>query len=152
MFEILVYLVENYFHSGDYPDPETLSKSLSAAGFEDEDISAALAWLSGLEGSQHIRVNAGFDRSAGFRVYTAQELAKTTTQTRGFLLFLENAGIITAPQRELVIERITALDDPGLVLEKVKLIVLLVLWNQKQPLDALLIEELFAGSSERYPH
>jgi uncharacterized protein Smg (DUF494 family) len=34
----------------------------------------------------------------------------------------------------------------------VKLIVLLVLWNQKQPLDALVVEELLAAAEEREPH
>jgi Smg protein len=152
MFEILVYLVENYFHSGNYPDSETLSRRLSAAGFEDEEISAALDWLDGLESSGQSNACERFAHSAGLRVYTEQELAKTTAETRGFLLFLQNAGILNAPQRELIIERIAALDEPGIPLERVKLIVLLVLWNQRQPLDPLLVEELLAAAEERRPH
>jgi Smg protein len=49
MFDILVFLFENYFHAGAYPDQETLTKRLSAAGFDSRDISQALTWLSGLE-------------------------------------------------------------------------------------------------------
>jgi Smg protein len=152
MFEILEYLVETYFHSGDYPDTQTLSRRLSAAGFETEEISAALDWLSALETAGHGGVSDRLARSRGFRVYTEQELANTTAETRGFLLFLQNAGILSAPQRELVIERIAALDEPGIALERVKLIVLLVLWNQKQPLDTLVVEELLAATEERHPH
>jgi len=152
MFEILVFLVENYFHSGNYPDNETLSRRLSAAGFEDDEISAALDWLGGLESAGRDRISEGFNSSSGFRVYTQQELTRTTAETRGFLLFLENSGVLNAPQRELVIERIAALDDPGIPLEKVKLIVLLVLWNQRQPVDTLLVEELLAAAEERQPH
>jgi len=152
MFEILVYLVENYFHSGNYPDPETLSRRLSAAGFEAEEISAAIHWLNELDSSRDGSVSDRFARSSGLRVYTDQELARTTSETRGFLLFLQSAGILSAPQRELVIERITALEEPGITLERVKLIVLLVLWNQKQPLDALLVEELLAAAGERRAH
>ena len=152
MFDILEYLVENYFHSGDYPDAETLSRRLSAAGFEREEITAALDWLSDLESAGIGDVSARFAQSGGFRVFTEHELAKTTAESRGFLLFLENAGILNAPQRELVIERITALEEPGIALESVKLIVLLVLWNQKQPLDALVVEELLAAAEEREPH
>jgi len=152
MFEILVYLVENYFHSGNYPDNETLSKRLSAAGFEDEEISAALDWLDGLESSGQSAASDNLARSVGLRVYTEQELARTTAETRGFLLFLQNAGILSAPQRELIIERIAALEEPGIALERVKLIVLLVLWNQRQPLDPLLVEELLATAEERRPH
>ena len=48
MFEILVYLFENYAHVDACPAPDQLARKLSAAGFEDEDISAALDWLSGI--------------------------------------------------------------------------------------------------------
>ena len=152
MFDSLVYLVENYLHSCNYPDAEPLSKRLSAAGFQDEEISAALDWLSGLEPSGENRVSSDFGASRGFRIYTESELSKTTVEARGFLMFLEHAGIIDSTQRELVIERVAALDEPGIGLEKVKLIVLLVLWNQKQTLDPLVVEELLTRTEERYPH
>ena len=48
MFDILMYLFESYFNAGSYPDPDKLSIKLSAAGFEEDDISRALNWLSGL--------------------------------------------------------------------------------------------------------
>ena len=38
MFEILYYLFENYFDSGSYPDSATLTRKLTMAGFNDEDI------------------------------------------------------------------------------------------------------------------
>lgn len=152
MFDILVYLVENYFQTGDCPDAETLSKRLCAAGFEEGDIAAALAWLSGLEPSNRSRDSCELGNSRGLRVYTEQELARTTPEARGFLVFLENAGMLSAPQRELIIERATALEEPGIGLEKLKLIVLLVLWNQKQTLDPLVVEELLTGAEGRQPH
>ena len=42
MFEVLVYLFENYYQTESYPDHLTLSRKLTAAGFENEDISDAL--------------------------------------------------------------------------------------------------------------
>jgi Smg protein len=152
MFDILVYLVENYFQSGDYPDPATLSKRLSAAGFEEDDISQALTWLSGLERFGGTPAEQSFGSSRGFRVYTDQELARITPEARGFLCFLEDSDVIDPLQRELVIERIAALAESGVDLEKVKLIVLMVLWNQKQPVDALVLEELLADHDDRYLH
>ncbi|UCD67596.1 MAG: DUF494 domain-containing protein, partial [Betaproteobacteria bacterium] len=104
MFDILVYLVENYFHSGQLPDAATISKRLSAAGFEDDDISEALSWLSGFEPPVGIGNDEAFVRSVGFRIYTNEELAKLTAEARGFILFLEDSDIISAPQRELIIE------------------------------------------------
>ena len=152
MFDILVYLVENYFQSGDYPDSETLSKRLFAAGFEEDDISQALSWLSGLERLNDAGSGHGFGNSLGFRIYTDQELARITPEARGFLCFLEDSDVIDPLQRELIIERIAALSEAGVDLEKVKLIVLMVLWNQKQPVDALVLEELLADHDDRYLH
>jgi uncharacterized protein Smg (DUF494 family) len=49
MFEILIYLFESYFDAGSYPEPDKLSRKLSAAGFEGDEISEALTWLSALQ-------------------------------------------------------------------------------------------------------
>ena len=38
MFDVLVYLFENYYQAEGYPDQDTLSRKLHAAGFENEDI------------------------------------------------------------------------------------------------------------------
>ena len=142
MFDILVYLVENYFHNGRLPDAETISKRLSAAGFEDDDISEALTWLSGFSETDTVDNHGSFVHSQGFRVYAEEELANLTAEARGFILFLEDSKIITAPQREMIIERVLALGEPGVDLEKLKLIVLMVLWNQQQSVDSLVLELL----------
>jgi Smg protein len=150
MFDILVYLVENYFHSGQLPDAATISKRLSAAGFEDDDISEALSWLSGFEPPVGIGNDEAFVRSVGFRIYANEELAKLTAEARGFILFLEDSDIISAPQRELIIERVLALAEPGVDLEKIKLIVLMVLWSQQKAVDSLVLE-LLASSDFSSP-
>jgi len=142
MFDILVYLVENYFHNGQLPDAETISKRLSAAGFEDDDISEALTWLSGFGQPDETTENAAFVESRGFRVYADEELTNLTAEARGFIVFLQDSDIISAPQRELIIERVLALPEPAVDLEKIKLIVLMVLWNQQQSVDSLVLELL----------
>jgi len=48
MFDILVYVYEHCRQADVSGDPERVAKRLSAAGFEDADISAALAWLAGI--------------------------------------------------------------------------------------------------------
>ncbi len=55
-------------------------------------------------------------------------------------------------QRELIIERVVALDEPAVDLDKVKLIVLMVLWNQNGILDSLVLEELVSPSQEGCLH
>ncbi|HXF18551.1 MAG TPA: DUF494 domain-containing protein [Burkholderiales bacterium] len=152
MFDILIFLFENYFHAGTYPDQDILSKRLSDAGFDSRDISQALTWLSGLE-----RVGKNSSRSPsipskGFRFYTEPEINTLPTEARGFLMFLESAGVISVLQRELIIERVVALDEPSVDLDKVKLIVLMVLWNQNETLDTLVLEELISPNQEHHLH
>jgi Smg protein len=53
MFEILMYLFESYIDAGSYPAPDKLSRKLTAAGFEGEDIDEALTWLSALRQSDN---------------------------------------------------------------------------------------------------
>lgn len=142
MFDILVYLVENYFQHGHVPDAETISKRLTAAGFEDHDISEALTWLSAFDEARDVETDATFDGGHGFRVYAEEELTTLTTEARGFLLFLEHSKIISAKQREFIIERVLAFGESGIDLEKLKLIVLMVLWNQQQVVDSLVLELL----------
>jgi Smg protein len=142
MFDILVYLVENYFHNGQLPDAETITKRLSAAGFEDDDISEALTWLSGFGEPEDSAGNTAFSDSRGFRVYADEELTNLTVEARGFIIFLQDSDIITAPQRELIIERVLALPETSVDLERIKLIVLMVLWNQQQSVDSLVLELL----------
>lgn len=150
MFDILVFLFENYFQAGTYPDQETLSKRLSAAGFDGRDISQALTWLSGLERAGKSSSRSQSTSGKGFRYYTEPELAILTAESRGFLLFLESAGVISVLQRELIIERVMALDEPAVDLDKVKLIVLMVLWSQDETLDSLVLEELISPNQEHY--
>jgi Smg protein len=153
MFDILVFLFENYLPEA-CPEPEALARKLSAAGFGDEDISAALDWLSGLP---PIAVGTDVAPELGggdaIRIYDDDETAKLSTEARGFLAFLEHAGGLDPALRETVVERAMALPETSVSLGKIKIIVLLVLWRREQALDTLLLEELLAeDDDERLCH
>ncbi|MFZ5512369.1 MAG: DUF494 family protein [Pseudomonadota bacterium] len=152
MFEILVYLFQNYFHHDACPDPEQLALKLSAAGFEDEEITEALEWLSGLQRMAGGAGPAITADSRSVRCYDEEELAKLDADCRGFLIFLENAGVLNPMTRELIIERAMALDEVVVSLAKLKVIVLMVLWNQHQVMDSLILEELLSEDDERHFH
>lgn len=152
MFDILVYVFQNYFQPDSCPEPDQLARKLSAAGFEDEDISEALEWLSGLRrasGSGGPRIDA---ESASVRCFSPDEHAKISTEARGFLHFLGNAGVLNAVSREVIIERAMALDRPVVTLAKLKVIVLMVLWSQHQTVDTLVLEELLSEDEEPLLH
>jgi Smg protein len=154
VFDILTYLVERYFDLGAYPDLETLSRQLAAAGFEPDDIDQAVHWLSGLaEASPAVVGQARSPHPAGgLRHYAAVELCKIGCEGRGFLHFLEAAGVLEPSQREVVIERIMALDESEVGVEQVKLIVLMVLWNQGEVLNPLVLDELLASERSATLH
>src|SRR5476649_2640919 len=48
MFDVLVYLYENYWRPDACPDHDQLSRKLTAVGFETDEIQEALHWLDGL--------------------------------------------------------------------------------------------------------
>ena len=141
MFEILMYLFESYFDAGSYPEPDQLTRKLSAAGFEGEEISEALTWLSALQGQNPESYPDSLDHT-GIRHFAELELQYLDAESRQFLLFAEAQGLISPVEREMVIDRAVALKQEDLPLDKLKLIMLMVLWSRHQDLDPLLIEEL----------
>jgi len=141
MFEILMYLFESYFDAGSYPEPEKLSRKLSAAGFEGDDITEALTWLTALQQQNPDSYPARIEH-AGHRHFAALELQRVSYEARQFLLFAEQQRLISAVEREMVIDRAVALQHDNLALDKLKLIMLMVLWNRHQDIDPLLVEEL----------
>jgi Smg protein len=152
MYEILVYLFENCQQREVAYERERIAKKLSAAGFEHADISEALHWLAGMASAPHVEPAALPDPRRSFRAYAPRELAKLDAHCRGFLLTLEQSGILTPQNRELVLERSLAASGASLTLEQLKLIVLMVLWNQQMPTSQLVAEELFATSQARLPN
>lgn len=142
MIDILVYLFENYLPDA-YPEPALLARKLSAAGFEQEEITEALDWLDGLERSESVVVKLRA-QAVGIRIYGEEEQARLPVACRGFLAFLEQAGTLDPDLRETVIDRAMAL--PGdISLSKLKVIVLVVLWRRQHEFDALILEELMSG-------
>jgi Smg protein len=151
MYDILVYLFENCQQAEIAYDRDRVVKKLSAAGFEDSDISEALHWLAGVLHAPHVLREPLPDLRASFRAYAPRELAKLDAHCRGFLLTLEQSGILNADTRELVIERALAASGDALSLEQLKLVVLMVLWNQQTPTSRLLAEDLFTAPHARLP-
>jgi len=151
MYDILVYLFENCQQTELAYDRERVVKKLSAAGFEDSDISEALHWLAGVSQTpQNVREPLP-DVRRSFRAYAPRELAKLDAQCRGFLLTLEQSCILSPETRELVIERALAASGDALSLEQLKLVALMVLWNQQIPTSRLLWEDLFSAQHTRLP-
>ena len=150
MFDVLVYLYENYWRPDACPDPQLLSRKLSAVGFESEEISEALNWLDGLAATAD--TTPGEPAAHSMRVYTADETDLLGESSIGFITFLESAGVLKPMLREMVIERATAVGERPLSLEDLKIIVLMVFWSLGEEPDALILDELFVASEDRVVH
>jgi len=152
MFDILVYLFENYYQAQAYPDCDTLERKLHAAGFENDDIQDALDWLNSLTRQPDEGLPESLDARSSFRGYTADESFKLPLESRGFITFLESAKILTPLLRELIIERAMALPNEHVGLDKLKVIVLMVLWTRRGNVDALVLDELIPDGEGRQVH
>lgn len=152
MFDILVFVYEHCRQTDVSGDPDRVAKRLSAAGFDDAEISAALSWLAGLARAPERGERPLPAPGATFRAFAPKEIAKLDTPARGFLMALEQSGILSPQSRELVLERALATSDDSLSIDQIKLIVLMVLWNQRAPASRLVAEELRASGAVRRPH
>ena len=73
MYDILVYLFENCQQADLAYDHARVAKKLSAAGFENSDITEALHWLAGVRSPQ-IEWARVPDSASAFRAYAPREL------------------------------------------------------------------------------
>ncbi len=141
VLEVLVYLFENYFYdeseSTESHDRDSLQASLAQAGFSPTEISKAFDWLEELEQRRPDGVAASETRTSGpLRVYGSDELDRLDAECRGFLMFLEQSGVLSPEQRELVLDRIMALGEGDIDLIDIKWVVLMVMFNQPGQEDA----------------
>jgi Smg protein len=129
VFDILIYVFDRYMLE-ELPasaERESLARDLESVGFAEANVERALDWLADLA-EQRERPN--LKSSSAVRVYSAQESARLDSECRGLLTSLESTGILSASQREIVIDRLLALDTEDLDIEQVKWVVLMVLSSQ----------------------
>jgi len=148
MFDILVFLFENFFAADPQPDRDSLERELTAAGFATDEIDQAFDWLKGLDNLTQYPYPESLADSVSVRCYSEMEEKKLAPEGRGFLAFLESSGVINPIQREWIIDRALALPDSVVSVEEVKWIVLLVLWKQGRMDETLFLEDLLLDASE----
>jgi Smg protein len=130
VLDVLMYLFESFVDSEDEPEPNRneLRDELERAGFGDREIDRALEWLDGLNFSDVVPPVAS--PSAGIRIYDTAEQERFDTPARGYLMHLEQVGILPPAQRELVIDRLLALESDDIEIEQIKWVVMMVLFSQ----------------------
>lgn len=169
MFEVLVFVYENYWHGDACPESAHLERKLSMVGFDADEIQDALTWLNDLRRAAHgflqpapsngheSAISAprirGIEQSPmSMRVYSTNEQDRLGAQCLGFISFLESAGVLPAHMRELVIDRAMAIPEDSVPLDDLKIIVLMVYWSLGEEPDALVLDELCDDSAQRLAH
>ncbi len=157
MFDVLMYLFETYIDNDAdlHVDQDKLTRDLTEAGFEREDVYNALVWLEKLADYQEGLTEPMqlVSDPLSMRIFTAEESQRLDADCRGFLLFLEQIQVLNLETREMVIERILALDTAEFELEDLKWVILMVLFNIPGCEDAYQkMEELLFESNEGMLH
>ena len=131
VLDVLMYLFECFVDSEDEPEPDRneLREELERAGFREREIDRALDWLDGLNVAD-IATDVPVPRTSTVRIYDALEQERLDPQCRGYMLHLEQIGILSPTQREVVIDRLMALDGSDIDIEQLKWVVMMVLFSQ----------------------
>jgi len=131
VLDVLMYLFETYIDAEEEPEPDqnVLRDELSRAGFGDSEIDRALDWLDGLtENHESFQYNP--QTVHGTRIFNEIESARLDAGCRGFITYLEQIGILSPTQREILLDRLLALETPDIDVEQIKWVVLMVLFSQ----------------------
>jgi Smg protein len=132
VFDVLMYLFNNYLDD-DYElnaDQDSLHKVLTLAGFGDNQVNKAFDWLESLSYQDMVNNDDKTASSISHRIFNDQEMDKLGTECRGLITYLEQADILDVSDRELVIDRVMALESDEIDIYQLKWVVLMVLLNQ----------------------
>ena len=154
VLDVLMYLFETYVDTEEDPEPDQneLRMELSRAGFGDGEIERALEWLDGLTDQQE-SLNYGNLSTRGTRIYNDFEHERLDAHCRGYITYLEQIGILSSAQRELLVDRLLALESADIDVEQIKWVVLMVLFSQPgQELAYARMEDLVFDESSDLLH
>jgi len=136
VIDVLMYIFSSYADQDEHlpEDRDGIDADLKAAGFEALEIDKAFEWLDGLAEAEDVPELRQSTLST--RVFAIQETQRLDNSAQGFLHFLEQAGVLTPQLREMVINRVMALDaDTEVDIEELKWIVMMVLFNSSEDHD-----------------
>jgi Smg protein len=125
--DVLMYLFENMIDEETSFDPERdqIVDHLEELGFPQHEILHAFDWLEDLADLQlHAIENDSLTSS--LRVYSELEKMLLDAECIGFLIYMEQSGILTPATRELILDRVISL-DVELDIEQLKWIAMIIL-------------------------
>jgi len=151
VFDVLMYLFNNYLDD-EYElntDQDSLQGILTHAGFAEIQVRKAFDWLESLTYEEIVEVSNKPQNKISHRIFNTYEMEKLSTECRGLLTYLEQTGILDSHDRELVVDRVMALESDEIDIYQLKWVVLMVLMNQPGKEDAFTwMEEVVMNETE----
>jgi Smg protein len=141
MFEVLVFIFENYIAHHALPDDEVMAQELSAAGFDRTDIVGAVNWFQEMKSMLTQPPVSYSHKHTATRMLTNAELKKINPESISFVLFLQQATVINDVERDLIIDRAMALEQDQVNIEEMRWITMIALWNEGREKDYLFVED-----------
>ena len=142
MFDLLVYMFENYLSSQNKLDFNNMSLELEAAGFDNADIKIAFDWFAELKVmADKVPLDSQRLAKTNFRIFAHNEIEKISSDAIGFLIFLEQAQVLNEQEREIIVDRAMALQQNVISIDEIRWIVMMTLWNNGKENDYLFVED-----------
>ena len=155
LIDILIYLFEHYLaEQADgviQLDNQQLTGELVEVGFAKKEIDQAFLWLDELV--------MGLDKSlksyqpvSSFRVFSQNEKRQIPIEVQSLILRLEHSGILDLATRELVIDRLMALEFEVVDMDDAKWVIMMVLCNQTDSPEELEWAETLVSENVLHTH
>ncbi|AKR42297.1 MULTISPECIES: DUF494 family protein [Methylophilus] len=144
MLEVLIFIYQNYWDKHDAlelkeTDETIMAYELSQAGFNHQDILHAVDWVKDLRRS--VQQPQYQQDPAAIRVFCDMERSKINDDSLNFLGLLQRSNIISAYERDLIIDRAMVLPQETLSMEDIRWITMMVLWDETRKQDYLFVED-----------
>lgn len=127
---VLMYLFKYHMQQNCVLDTnnENLLPKLEEVGFKKGAIVKAFSWLANL--ARESDNKPLLPQRPSFRVFSEHECEYLDVASRGYILLLEQQGILNPVTREIVLNQIIDLEREGIDINLIKWVTLMVLFNQ----------------------
>jgi Smg protein len=137
-------------------DPQELLEELVAEGYQPDEVEISLAWLGRFLAEPVSTVSTAVEEinSKGLRSQSLEEQLSLSTEAFGYLLRLENAGLIDPSLREEILERALVSFENEVGEDEMKVISRMVLTDHGIPLPDTLPDpmEMLGKPKGRHLH
>ncbi|OGT30081.1 MAG: hypothetical protein A3E87_09580 [Gammaproteobacteria bacterium RIFCSPHIGHO2_12_FULL_35_23] len=155
MLHALMYVFENFIEANATINFQSkqIEKEMLKAGFDKKEINKALTWFGDLNQIKDTVTQGTLSISAATRIFSDYETNKMTLEARSYLAFLEHSKIVDPTSRELIVDRVMALEEPVIDTSEIKWVTLMVLFSQADKKHELkLMEDLILVHEDSIVH